>query len=110
VLDLDGLKAVNDAHGHAAGDELIVRTAQALASARRATDEVCRLGGDEFGIVAPDTDAEQAALLAHRIRDSLRRHHVAVSLGFAVSGRESTVDQLWQQADAAMYEDKRSRR
>lgn len=110
VLDLDGLKAVNDAHGHAAGDELIVRTAQALSSARRATDEVCRLGGDEFGIVAPDTDGDQAAALAHRVRDLLARHHVPVSLGWAVSGRESTVDQLWQQADAAMYEDKRSKR
>ncbi|MCU1593251.1 MAG: histidine kinase [Frankiales bacterium] len=110
VLDLDGLKAVNDAHGHAAGDELIVRTAQVLASARRATDEVCRLGGDEFGIVAPDTDSEQAAALAQRVRDTFARQHVKVSLGWAVSGRESTVDQLWQKADAAMYDDKRSRR
>ena len=110
VLDLDGLKAVNDAHGHAAGDELLVRTAQVLASARRATDEVCRLGGDEFGIVAPETDAEQADALAVRVRRALAAESVAVSLGWAVSGDESNVDQLWQQADAAMYEDKRSRR
>lgn len=110
VLDLDGLKAVNDAHGHAAGDELIVRTAGALASARRATDQVCRLGGDEFGVVAPDTDAKQAEALAIRVRDMLREHGVRVSLGWTVGNAGSDVDEMWRAADAAMYEDKRSRR
>lgn len=110
VLDIDGLKAVNDAHGHAAGDELIGRTATALAAARRATDDVCRLGGDEFGMVAPDTDLEQAGALAARVRGMLAGHSVPVSLGWAVSDGKSTVDQLWQQADVAMYEDKRARR
>ena len=110
VLDLDGLKAVNDARGHAAGDELIVRTATALTATRRATDQVCRLGGDEFGILAPDTDVEQATVLAARIRQRLSAHHVPVSLGWAVSGGESSIDELWRQADAAMYLDKRQRR
>jgi diguanylate cyclase (GGDEF)-like protein len=110
VLDIDGLKAVNDAHGHAAGDDLIVRTAAALSSARRATDEVCRLGGDEFGMTAPDTDAMQAQLLAARVQRCLQLSGVRVSLGWAVSAGEGTVEDLWQQADAAMYADKRSRR
>lgn len=110
VLDLDGLKAVNDAYGHAAGDELIVRTAGALASARRATDQVCRLGGDEFGMVAPDTDEEQAEALAMRVRGMLRELGVRVSLGWTVGKVGSNVDELWQEADAAMYEDKRARR
>ena len=54
--------------------------------------------------------AAQSAALAQRVRESLAFQQVPVSLGWAVSGRESTVDQLWQKADAAMYEDKRSRR
>ena len=109
ILDIDGLKAVNDAYGHAAGDSLITRAASALSSARRATDVVCRLGGDEFGIAAADTDHISAAALASRIRDALRQQGVAVSLGWATSA-SMPVDDLWQRADAAMYEDKRARR
>jgi diguanylate cyclase (GGDEF)-like protein len=109
ILDIDGLKAVNDAYGHAAGDALITRAASALSSARRATDIVCRLGGDEFGIAAADTDHVSAAALAARVRDSLTQQGVAVSLGWATSA-DASVDDLWQRADAAMYEDKRARR
>ena len=109
VLDIDGLKAVNDLHGHAAGDQLIAAVAAVLSSSKRATDEICRLGGDEFGIAATDTDLVQARLLATRIRRSLQSQGVQVSLGWAVSSEGSTVDDLWQQADGAMYEDKRSR-
>lgn len=109
ILDIDGLKAVNDLHGHAAGDELIARTAAALISTRRSTDQVCRLGGDEFGITAPDTSAAAAALLASRIRACLEDRGVRISLGWAVSGGRD-VEDLWQRADAAMYADKRLRR
>ncbi len=110
VVDLDGLKAVNDAQGHAAGDELIVRAAHALVMARRATDEVCRLGGDEFGLIAPDTDGEQAASLVERVRRVLVSQGVVASVGLAVGAGEVSIDELWQCADAAMYDDKRSRR
>ena len=110
VLDIDGLKAVNDALGHAAGDDLIVRAANVLSSTRRATDEICRLGGDEFGVAAPDTDPVQARLLASRVRRCLQEEGVRVSLGWAVSAEGSTLDDIWQQADTAMYEDKRARR
>jgi diguanylate cyclase (GGDEF)-like protein len=109
ILDIDGLKAVNDAYGHAAGDSLISRAASALSSARRATDVVCRLGGDEFGIAAADTDHASAEALALRVLDGLRQQGVDVSLGWATSAT-IPVDDLWQRADAAMYEDKRSRR
>jgi diguanylate cyclase (GGDEF)-like protein len=109
IMDIDGLKAINDAYGHAAGDSLITRAASALSSARRATDVVCRLGGDEFGIAAADTDPEAADRLATRVRDALRQQGVSVSLGWSTSA-ELGVDDLWQRADAAMYEDKRSRR
>jgi diguanylate cyclase (GGDEF)-like protein len=110
VLDVDGLKAVNDQHGHAAGDRLIARTATALLRVRRATDQVCRLGGDEFGIAAPDTDNAQAESFAARVRSCLEDEGVQVSLGWAVSETDADAHDLWQQADAAMYQDKRSRR
>jgi len=85
ILDIDGLKAVNDTHGHAAGDAVITRAAAALGHARRITDQVCRLGGDEFGVAAPETRPDQAALLAARLRDSLTAHQVRASLGWAVT-------------------------
>jgi diguanylate cyclase (GGDEF)-like protein len=110
ILDIDGLKAVNDEHGHAAGDRLIVRTAEALDQARRATDQVCRLGGDEFGIAAPDTDHVQAQLFADRLRLALQAGDVQISLGWAVSDARPDAQALWQLADTAMYEDKRRRR
>ncbi|MCU1595198.1 MAG: histidine kinase [Frankiales bacterium] len=110
VIDIDGLKAVNDARGHAMGDALIARTAEALANLRRATDEVCRLGGDEFGLTAPDTDAAQARVLAVRVRQALQDAGVRASLGVAVGRNSFDGHELWQQADAAMYDDKRSRR
>ncbi len=117
ILDIDGLKAVNDTHGHAAGDEVIARTAAALGQARRVTDQVCRLGGDEFGVAAPETRPDQAALLATRLRQSLTAHQVRASLGWAVAshglvdaGLDAAIDALWHEADAALYGDKRRRR
>jgi diguanylate cyclase (GGDEF)-like protein len=109
ILDIDGLKQVNDAYGHAAGDGLISRAAAALSNARRATDVVCRLGGDEFGVAAADTDAVAAEILAGRLREALLQQGVSVSLGWATSAHLG-IDDLWQRADAAMYEDKRARR
>jgi diguanylate cyclase (GGDEF)-like protein len=109
ILDIDGLKQVNDSYGHAAGDSLIARAAAALSSARRATDVVCRLGGDEFGIAAADTDGAAAEVLVARLRESLLEQGVSVSLGWATSAHLG-IDDLWQRADAAMYQEKRARR
>lgn len=110
VLDIDGLKAVNDAQGHAAGDELISRTAQALARASRTTDVVCRLGGDEFGVAAPGTSVEQASVLVDRITGLLALEGVRASVGVAVSAScAGGPDELWQRADTAMYAVKRAR-
>jgi diguanylate cyclase (GGDEF)-like protein len=109
ILDIDGLKGINDVYGHAAGDRHITRTADALVRAARTTDQVCRLGGDEFGVAAPDTDAVQAQLLAARLRSCLVEEDLQVSIGWAVSEDSARLDDLWQQADASMYDNKRSR-
>lgn len=109
IVDIDGLKAINDAYGHAAGDRHIARTAQALSRLARTTDQVCRLGGDEFGIAAPDTDVVQARVLADRMRSCLLAEGLQVSIGCATSADETSSEKLWQLADASMYKDKRAR-
>lgn len=109
VLDLDGLKAVNDQHGHAAGDLHLQLAAEAMRSAARTVDVLCRLGGDEFAVLAPATGADGAARLAGRLRDGLSDAGVAVSVGTATSP-DGDLDEVWRAADAAMYVDKRRRR
>jgi diguanylate cyclase (GGDEF)-like protein len=110
IVDIDGLKAINDDYGHAAGDRHIARTAQALSRLARTTDHVCRLGGDEFGIAAPDTDVMQARMLVDRMRSCLLAEGLQVSIGWAASADEPSRENLWQLADASMYKDKRARR
>ena len=68
VGDLDRFKRVNDAHGHAAGDEVLTRVAGAIAGAKRGFDSAARVGGEEFAVLAPDCDEHGAFMLAERIR------------------------------------------
>ena len=106
VVDLDGMKQVNDHFGHASGDDYLRRAAEAVAAAARRVDTVCRLGGDEFGILAPSTDASGAAVLVDRLRRELFRARVPASIGSATTDL-ADLDAAWQDADVAMYADKR---
>ena len=108
VVDLNGLKRMNDEDGHAAGDAYLQRVAGAVRAAARSVDVVCRLGGDEFGLLAPQTDTEGAARLRDRLRATLVTAEVDASIGVATAA-DGRLDDAWQSADAAMYEDKRSR-
>lgn len=110
VIDLDGLKTINDRDGHSAGDRLITRTAEALLSTCRETDVLCRLGGDEFGMVAPDTSEEQVAGLLQRLRHVLAAEGVRASIGAALLEPGSDIHAAWHEADARMYADKARRR
>lgn len=118
-IDLDGLKGLNDTYGHAAGDEAICRTAEALAGATRDGDVVSRLGGDEFLVVGPvppdgrpgvDTFAERVhAAVTDRVADLGDGAEVALgcSVGVALSCPElESVDSLIRAADVALYEAK----
>ena len=84
AIDLDGLKGINDLDGHAAGDILLQRTADALRGAARDSDVVARLGGDEFGIIAVECDAAGGNALVQRTRDALRVAGIDASIGVAL--------------------------
>jgi len=114
--DLDGFKAVNDTHGHDAGDELLVEIAQVLQSKTRPGDLVGRLGGDEFAVLVDSPDPTDAHGLACRIAvaiaelSSYRRLPVSASVGAATAKAGDTPRDLLRRADAAMYDEKRRRR
>lgn len=108
VIDLDQLKEVNDAAGHAAGDALLVRAATALREVVRDIDIVARLGGDEFGLIAVECDSAGAELLLSRLRESLDGRQVKASVGLAVREATSGLVRAWEQADRLMYAQKRT--
>jgi diguanylate cyclase (GGDEF)-like protein/PAS domain S-box-containing protein len=110
-LDLDDFKTVNDSLGHSAGDLLLVRVAERLGRCLRASDTAARFGGDEFGVLVEDGDADPG-VLAERILARLREPfildgteiQIGATIGIATSDRgDSTPIELLRDADAAMY-------
>lgn len=114
LLDLDGLKTINDTCGHPAGDEALQHVARSLTLELRKTDIPGRYGGDEFLVLLPETDAAHAVTVAKRILARVRDHRVAdkvvsVSIGIAqLGGRCRTPNELILAADRALYSSKRS--
>jgi diguanylate cyclase (GGDEF)-like protein len=109
VVDLDGLKRINDRLGHDAGDALLVRAATYIFSAVRAHDAVARLGGDEFGIMAVGTDTT-GELVGQRIEACLREAEIAASVGAASRFEVASLADTWRLADLRMYRVKQRRR
>jgi diguanylate cyclase (GGDEF)-like protein/PAS domain S-box-containing protein len=108
MLDLDGLKAVNDRHGHAAGDRLLRSTAAAGNAAIRATDFIARLGGDEFGLLLPNCTGAGAEDVLARMRRRMPTGHT-FSAGVATWDREEPLSSVVARADAELYPDKAAR-
>jgi diguanylate cyclase (GGDEF)-like protein len=115
LADLDHFKAVNDAHGHATGDSLLATVAGLLRDIARDVDVVGRLGGEEFAVLLPATELDDAAHVAERLRESVAAHRdpVGVTLCVGVSAipaqARGALD-LLEQADVALYEGKKSGR
>ena len=110
LCDMDGLKALNDAEGHAAGDARLRLTAGVLAGACADGESAHRLGGDEFAVLVPAGGAERAAQLAGEIDAKLRAAGAGASIGWAAGHAQATIDELLERADAGMYRVKRGRR
>jgi diguanylate cyclase (GGDEF)-like protein len=113
VMDLDGLKAINDAHGHAVGAYTISEVGRLLAEVLGARGVACRFGGDEFVAFLAGHDATAAAKVAEELRGRVRKHrferervvvHPTVSIGVAtLSRRIGTLAALFETADKALY-------
>jgi diguanylate cyclase (GGDEF)-like protein len=120
MFDIDHFKPVNDNYGHLAGDEVIRHTAQATRNNIRQSDSAGRYGGEEFGIILPETDAENARLICERIRESIEKSTVetsagnityTISMGIAQLTDEPENYMQWmQKADEALYAAKESGR
>ncbi len=117
ALDIDRFKSVNDGFGHDAGDDVLRTFAQRVKNAVREGDLLCRLGGEEFVVLMPETEIDVAARIAERVRQSVeadlfeiekgaRRIPVTVSVGLAQSLGETEAEALFRRADRALYRSK----
>jgi diguanylate cyclase (GGDEF)-like protein len=116
IVDADHFKRINDNYGHPAGDEVLRIIAELLGGATRISDVLGRLGGEEFGVLMPDTDVDQAHLVCERLRKRVESRDLALqsgaggfitlSTGVARLGAGESADALIARADAALFEAK----
>ena len=109
IVDLDGLKRINDSEGHADGDGYLRAAADALRASVRSTDVVARLGGDEFAVLLRQCDAGTASDVVAKLEASLADRHVEASIGWSVANVGSGLSTAVAEADARMYAQKATR-
>lgn len=111
-FDIDDFKNINDLFGHLAGDRAIVQVAEIVKSGIRESDVFARWGGDEFMLLLPNTDMQQALALAERLRVSVSSHHfedaerITCSFGLAVARETDSADRLVSRTDQLLYTSK----
>jgi diguanylate cyclase (GGDEF)-like protein len=114
LLDLDGLKKINDTHGHLVGSHALNRLGHILRIHCRAIDTAARYGGDEFALVLPETSREEAERVANRIRavlsSDMEQPQLSASIGIAIyNGHGERIEKLLSDADAQLYFEKSRR-
>lgn len=116
LIDVDRFKSVNDTHGHQVGDQVLVEVASRIRSVQRATDTLGRWGGEEFLLICPDTELQDAVALAHSLRSAIAERDFSIigrmtaSLGVAGMHAEDTIHGMISRADAALYRGKKNGR
>lgn len=120
MVDIDHFKRVNDRHGHVVGDRVLTAVAERLEAEVRAQDSLARLGGEEFGVVLPETGVDEARTAAERLRRAIREVEipevdgldvrVSVGAAAALALTDDEVDALVAAADEALYQAKRTGR
>jgi diguanylate cyclase (GGDEF)-like protein len=120
TLDLDFFKAINDEHGHAAGDAMLRHVTLSIRELIRRDDVLGRVGGEEFAILLPETDTDEALALAERLRETIaqsrlnhegKRLQVTVSIGVSpLLAKDGCAEQALVRADQMLYEVKRKGR
>ena len=112
ALDLDNFKLVNDTHGHAAGDDALLKVARVLTSRLRAVDVIARIGGDEFAVLLPRTGAADAVRVLEEVRAGIEAEMrsdgwpVTASIGVVTCRGEVPRDELLKSADRVLYQAK----
>lgn len=116
AIDIDDFKRINDVHGHAAGDAVLVACVQTLAARKRQSDTLFRTGGEEFVLLLPRTSAIDARHVAESLRARIAEtpllpgHAITVSIGVGVQQPHHSADDWMQAADRALYRAKRNGR
>ena len=116
MLDIDHFKRINDQHGHAVGDQVLQAVCERIGYRLRRTDVFCRLGGEEFMVLCPDTDGNEAQVLALQLWQGLRSSpidgigFVTASFGVASSRVGEGADALLLRADSGVYAAKQAGR
>lgn len=118
LVDVDKFKTVNDTYGHDVGDRVLQKVASILRSSFRAEDRIFRIGGDEFAIIMTHAGQELADLVERKIRDANRRLQnpedglppVSLSVGVAFGDRPDPTEDIYKDADTALYQVKNSTR
>jgi diguanylate cyclase (GGDEF)-like protein len=107
LFDVDHFKRINDTHGHATGDRVLVDIVRRTGAVVRSIDIVARLGGEEFAVLLPDTGADTALVVAERLRKGLDRAldeaGYTVSIGSATLLAGETIEAMLSRADTALY-------
>mgnify|MGYP000844399496 FL=1 len=113
VMDVNWLKQTNDQYGHRAGDELLCCAARCIREAFYRAEDCFRIGGDEFAVIATAADEDAVKAAVEKLRnlcaewDAKEEYPVSIAVGYAMqAGRTMTADELFMEADAAMYQNK----
>jgi len=115
IIDIDNFKSINDRYGHITGDAILIKIGQVITEHLPHNAHLIRWGGEEFMIIAPNSDHNSLALLTERLRQIIQQYDdfgidtpVTVSIGFTICNKEDNTDRILKRADDALYTAKKS--